>query len=155
MYRNIFILGTGLLLEKANQTAVATRRIGLIWAAFGKLNHILKNPRIPEGSLSLRDRAQTYVGAHALRYSWKVREAQVELCWLRCKTKWGKVDPQDVIWRPPSINAKPGETKEMDRRQTAVVEKNWVRPAQDQEAREEEEGIENSQLDYFVIWPPH
>ena len=34
-------------LGKENQTAEITRRIGLTWAAFGKLSYILRNPRVP------------------------------------------------------------------------------------------------------------
>lgn len=33
-------------LEKQNQTAEVTRRIGISWVAFGKLHHVFKNPKI-------------------------------------------------------------------------------------------------------------
>lgn len=40
-------LGHLIKLDKENQTAKITRRIGLRWAAFGKLRPILCNPSIP------------------------------------------------------------------------------------------------------------
>jgi hypothetical protein len=40
-------LGHKIKLGKENQTAELSRRIGLSWAAFGKLQHILKNKEVP------------------------------------------------------------------------------------------------------------
>lgn len=40
-------LGHAIKLGKDNQKLATARRIGIIWAAFGRLKHILKNPEIP------------------------------------------------------------------------------------------------------------
>lgn len=40
-------LGHSIKIGKSNQTAEITRRIGLSWAAFGKLSYILRQPKIP------------------------------------------------------------------------------------------------------------
>lgn len=40
-------LGHTIKIEKDNQSAEITRRIGLTWAAMGRLNHILRDPKIP------------------------------------------------------------------------------------------------------------
>ncbi|KAH1015706.1 hypothetical protein HUJ04_007048 [Dendroctonus ponderosae] len=47
-------LGHTIMLGAENQTAQISRRIGLSWAAFGKLGHILKDIYIPNIPISLK-----------------------------------------------------------------------------------------------------
>ena len=55
----------------------------------------------------------------------QTRGVQVEMCWTRCETEWGQVDPQDVNMKAPNIKAKPGPPqKRWNDDITAVVGKN-------------------------------